>query len=167
MAKEIWKPITKRGIKEGYYASSYGRVKSNLRKIEVIIKPKEGIRSYYRLQCNRDDRHHLNYHTSRLIWETFNGKVKEGMVIDHIDDNPLNNELVNLQGITQRKNMAKAYKKTKYLTGVSVDNRHNPKNKFRAYIRISGKQNYLGRFKSEQLAHQAYLDKEKQISNAK
>jgi len=43
----------------------------------------------------------------RLIWTYFNGDIPEGMQIDHIDGNHLNNHLDNLQVITQKENIRK------------------------------------------------------------
>ena len=42
-----------------------------------------------------------------VVYEAFNGKVVEGMCIDHIDNNPLNNSLFNLQVMTLRDNARK------------------------------------------------------------
>lgn len=40
----------------------------------------------------------------RLVWETFNGEIPEGMQIDHIDGNPENNKLDNLRCVTAKEN---------------------------------------------------------------
>lgn len=40
----------------------------------------------------------------RLVWETFNGEIPEGMQIDHIDGNPENNRLDNLRCVTAKEN---------------------------------------------------------------
>ena len=44
------------------------------------------------------------YLCHRMIFETFNGLIEDDLVIDHIDSNPLNNNLENLQAITQGEN---------------------------------------------------------------
>jgi predicted DNA-binding protein YlxM (UPF0122 family) len=47
-----------------------------------------------------------------LVWEAFNGEFdKKIYEIDHIDDNPRNNKLSNLQILTRRNNMRKYNKK--------------------------------------------------------
>ena len=44
------------------------------------------------------------YYNHRIIYETFYGLIEEGRVIDHIDANTLNNNLSNLQAISQSEN---------------------------------------------------------------
>lgn len=46
-----------------------------------------------------------SYYTARLIYEAFNGKIPEGLEIDHIDGDPRNNKLENLRAVTHKENM--------------------------------------------------------------
>jgi len=50
----------------------------------------------------------------RVIWQQKNGEIPEGYVIDHIDDNPLNNTLENLQSVTPSENNKKSVKNRNY-----------------------------------------------------
>ena len=64
----------------------------------------------------------------RLIWELEVGKIPEGMVIDHIDGNGLNNKLDNLRLVTMRQNAMN--RKVRSLTGYKgVWFSKNPKGK--------------------------------------
>ena len=66
----------------------------------------------YVILCNDNYRKKVLVH--RLIYETFIGEIPKGMEVDHIDSNPLNNRLDNLQLLTSSKNKQKATKgKTK------------------------------------------------------
>ena len=55
---------------------------------------------------------------SRFIYAWFNGEVPEGMVVDHIDNNPFNNRIENLQILTPEDNLKKRF----------IDNPNNCKN---------------------------------------
>ena len=73
------------------------------------------------------------------------------IVVDHIDNNKLNNNLNNLQLLTNRENSTKdSFNKCGYL-GVSKSNK-----KFKASIRINGVAIYLGSFDTAKLAHEKY-----------
>lgn len=50
------------------------------------------------------------YPLARFIYAWFYGEVKEGEVVDHIDNNPFNNNIENLQVLTQEQNLHKRYK---------------------------------------------------------
>ena len=47
------------------------------------------------------------YYCHRIIFECFYGLIIDGFVIDHIDSNPQNNSLSNLQAVTQSQNTKK------------------------------------------------------------
>lgn len=75
---------------------------------------------YVGLSC--DSKHH-NIRASRFIYECFNGIVEKYKIIDHIDNNKLNNKLENLQMITQSANCKKHYKtyEKKYIPAMQVE----------------------------------------------
>ena len=74
------------------------------------------------------------YLVHRIIWEMFNGEIPKGKVIDHINNNPSDNRIENLQCITQTKN-AQRIRTDK---GYQFDGR----NKFRPYMAQRG-HNYI------------------------
>lgn len=49
----------------------------------------------------------MEYSVSVLVYQTFIGPIPPGMEVDHIDNNPLNNRVDNLQLLTREENMAK------------------------------------------------------------
>lgn len=49
----------------------------------------------------------INLRVHRVVYAWFNDIAHSDLVIDHIDNNPFNNNLSNLQEITQKENLAK------------------------------------------------------------
>jgi len=49
----------------------------------------------------------LNTFVHRFVYEFYKGRVPEGLVVDHIDGNKLNNNLVNLQVLSPSDNTLK------------------------------------------------------------
>jgi hypothetical protein len=84
----------------------------------------------------------------RVIWQMFNGDIPDGMQIDHIDGNPLNNKIENLRLATPRQNsLNRAYKgKVKNVSLCSENN------KYRVSLTSSGKRIFLGYFEDFELA---------------
>ena len=78
------------------------------------------------------------------------------IVVDHQDNDPLNNNLNNLQLITQRENCSK----DKTDVGIHFDKINK---KWRASIKIEGKTVQLGSFTSKKEARDAYDNKLKDI----
>jgi hypothetical protein len=153
---------------EGYYeVSNFGNVKSLEREIlingkypstvkERIFKLSLETRGYYVVHFNKNGKS-KNMKIHVLVAMAFLGHVPDGtmkIVVDHIDNNPLNNHVSNLQLISNRENLSKDKKNgsSKY-TGVLWS---KATNKWRSEIRINGKKKHLGLFISEEEAHEAY-----------
>ena len=93
----------------------------------------------------------------RVLWEHFNGSIPEGMSIDHINNNPLDNRISNLQLLSHKSNSRYRLKQKNNTSGFAGINYHKKSNKWQARISIDGKSKYLGLFDDKELAHQAYL----------
>lgn len=152
---EIWKDIPNY---EGLYqVSNLGRVKSFRRQRETILNPflKKG---YYAVELRKK-----TFRVHQLVAVTFLGHKINGMeiVVDHIDDNKLNNNVDNLQLLSNHENCIKrknrrSIKKSNY-NGVSWDMNAN---KWRAkpYIKNFKKSIHLGLFDTEESAYISVLN---------
>lgn len=143
---EIWKAIPR---KKGYEASTKGRIKSlsrivrgshdSLRKKESQIVAQWLNKGGYCMVDMWIDgiRSHGSVH--RLVLEAFQGESE--LSIDHVDENPKNNCLENLEYVTQRENVQRYFSKTRDLPlGI-----HQLKNgKFKAMIRVDNILHSLG-----------------------
>jgi hypothetical protein len=97
-----------------------------------------------------------SYAAHRLIWlymyESF-----PSMSIDHIDGDKTNNARANLRIVTQSENcqnLKKSRGKSGFL-GVTIDSQR--KNRWKASIKLNGKQQHIGWYKTPEEAHQAYV----------
>ena len=76
---------------------------------EKLLKPSlVGTFTKYKYVVFANNNHRKKFLVHRLVYEAFNGKIPEGYTIDHIDQNPLNNNIENLQCITKQENIQKA-----------------------------------------------------------
>ena len=162
--KEVWLPIKSY---DGFYEiSDLGRVKSLERFINNMFGTKTKIKERF-LKFNPDGKGYLNcrlykngvgktFKIHQLVAIAFLNHTPCGfkLVVDHIDNNPLNNRLDNLQLITNRENSSKDRKggTSKYI-GVSLA---SGRKTWLASIRINGKNKYLGYYKTEIEASNAY-----------
>lgn len=164
--QEIWKDIPNY---EGLYqVSDFGVVKSlkryvkgkvgnRLQKEKILSKRLVGNigNQYYAVTLyNNKDKKQIK--VSVLVAMAFlnhtpNGYI--GFTVDHIDNNPLNNNVDNLQVITKRENSSKDRKGISKYTGVTFNKKSN---KWRSQIWINGKNKTLGCFDNELEAHRAY-----------
>lgn len=165
---EVWNDI--KDYEGLYQVSDLGRVKSLERVDSMGRVVNEKIRKlsinnngYSKVTLNKNG-NKKSYLIHQLVAITFLGHVPCGYnkVVDHIDNNPLNNHVSNLQLIAQRLNCSKdkKYGVSKYI-GV-----HRSRNKWRAQIRIDGKICHLGLFIDELQAAQAYQNKLNEIKLA-
>lgn len=171
---EIWKPVL--GYKGLYEVSNLGRVKSlpkewisgkgvKLSHNGKILKQSFNLRGYLRVGLYKNNKVKF-YLVSRVVWESFNGKTD--LHIDHIiEGDNKNNRLDNLQPLKSRFNTHK-YTLTKNKSSKYIGVRfHKQTEKWEARIYFNKKSIYLGTFKTELEAHQAYQNKLKEIEHGK
>lgn len=154
MKSKIWKPIKNyEGI---YEVSNHGEIKSLSRKGVVndrLLKLTKDSNGYiYAILSKNGKSKQVALH--RILYQTFKGDLLDGLVVDHIDNNKLNNSLNNLQQISIRENASKdrGIGTSKYL-GVCLDKRRN---KWRATIYDGKKRKHIGYYKTEIDASKAY-----------
>ena len=148
---------------EGLYeVSNFGTVKSlsnGKGRKEKILKPAlvgSIGKYYYGLQlCKNGKSKTIKIHI--LVAMAFLGHVPDGtvkIVVDHIDNNKLNNHVSNLQLISNRENLSKDKKNgTSKYPGVCWN---KATNKWATNIAINGKLKHLGLFTSEEEAAEVY-----------
>ena len=101
------------------------------------------------------------YNRSRIVWELHNGKIPNGMQVDHINLDKMCDSVWNLRLATASQNCCNKNKRsglTSKYKGVYWD---KSKNKWIAGIKINGKRKLLGSFDNEDSAAEAYRNEAK------
>lgn len=169
---EEWRDIP--GYEGMYQVSNNGRVKSLPRERnnararwkskEKILKPGYG-GFRYAIVALLKGKKQKTHKVHSLVAQAFLNHEPCGLkvVVDHIDNDPTNNNLENLQLITHRLNCSKNIigSASKYV-GVT---RSKELSKWRAQIRHKNKLVHLGYFTNEKEAAQAYQQALKEIQN--
>ena len=160
---EIWKDIP--GYEGLYQVSDLGNVKSlnyNGTKKEKLLNLLGKKMTYYSVTLYKNNKTHRRTIHS-LVAEVFLKHVACGhkIVIDHINNNPKDNRVGNLQVVTQRFNCKK--NQSIYSSQYKGVNWDKASDKWVSRIEINRKAIFLGRFKTELEAHQAYQNKLKEI----
>ena len=106
MNEEIWKDI--KGYEGLYQISNYGRVKSFGGKIrshknDMILKLK--IRNTYNVTNLTKNDKKKSFQIHRLVAEAFIPNPNNYPIVNHKDENPLNNYVDNLEWCTQKFNV--------------------------------------------------------------
>ena len=149
-----------------YQVSNLGNVKSFKRGKEIILKPALLKNGYLALILNKNGKQKC-FTIHKLVAIVFLNHIPERFknVVDHINNNKIDNRVENLQIISNRENSSKnkngSYSK---LTGVTFDKRMK---KWKSIIYIDKKTKFLGYFDSDKQAHLAYLKELKKIDNIK
>lgn len=87
-----------------------------------------------------------------------------GMVVDHIDNNKINNQLENLQIISSRSNTAKRIKPSKYPTGVYCKKLKTGHIYYGCQIYIKNVKYHIGNHKTPEEASAAYQEALRKIN---
>ena len=159
MKTEQWRDVPNY---EGLYqVSNLGNVKS-LDRIDNVSRNLKGVylsknalsgSGYVFVYLSKEGKA-KSYYIHQLVAISFLGHKRDGfkIVVDHIDNNKTNNNLDNLQLLSNRENSSKNVTGSSQYTGV----RKTKYNTFRASIRINSKKVELGTFKEELEAKKAY-----------
>lgn len=104
MKIEIWKDVL--GYEGLYKVSNMGRVKSlNYRRSgkEKMMTLHNNGKDYQFVALTKDKKIKYFY-VHRIVWEAFNGPIPNGMVINHKSEIKSQNNIENLECITQKDN---------------------------------------------------------------
>jgi hypothetical protein len=146
--EEIYKDIP--GYEGSYQVSNMGNVKSLKLGKERVLKPGVTTTGYLTVALCIDNKQ-KTFKVHQLVTIAFLGHKPNGYetVVNHIDNNPLNNRLDNLELVSNR------YNSSCHKTDVGIY--WNKKaNKWRSSIKIAGKTINLGNFINKQDALDAY-----------
>jgi hypothetical protein len=152
---EIFKDI--KGYEGFYQVSNLGNVKSLVRKgrkKEMILRPKKKRDGHYSVSLsNNSIKKHLDVH--QLVAIAFLNHNPNGHTIevDHINNNPLDNRVENLQLLTNREHKSKHIKGVSTYVGVYFK---KERNKWGSCIRINKKLIHLGYYEIEVEASRMY-----------
>ena len=158
MKIETW--INIKGYEGMYQVSNLGRVKSlqryrkNYSKLqpvpEKIKSPYLKGNGYLFTQLYKDGKSR-NFYIHRLVACAFIKDYSDSLQVNHIDMDKQNNNVVNLEMVTNRENHIKAHKFRGRKRGA-----YKHYDKFRAVIQINNKTKHLGTFKTKDEAYDAY-----------
>ena len=138
----------------------YWKVKrSNTTNLSKPISAKD--RYGYIQVCTKLSGKVKNYGVHRLIWVMVYGKTPKN--IDHIDGNRTNNQISNLREVTHQQNMMNKKKYATTKNNYKGTYKLKDQNSWVAEITFMKKRYYLGCFKTEKEAGEAYLKAAKKI----
>lgn len=107
-------------LNERYSVSKFGTVYDKIR--DKIVKPCLSNRGYEVISVKYEGKWIVKG-VHQLVWEAFNGKIPEGMEINHISECKTDNRLDNLNLLTHKANMRWGTRSER----VSKSNTNNPK----------------------------------------
>ena len=142
-----------------YFVSNFGNIKNV--KTNRIMKQRN--HNGYKLigLCKNGKVKSFSVH--RLVGIAFLKNPDEKPVIDHIDNNPTNNNVKNLRWCSQKDNGCNRDKQINNTSGFKGVSFHKKTNKYRAYININGKKKHIGYYETAEEASKAYEAKAKVI----
>ena len=140
------------GYEGRYQVSSKGRVKSTVYAKHRMLKPFANKQGYLMVKLSKGHQEQRTRSVHLLVAHAFLGHESNGtqeLVVDHKDNDNSNNNIENLQLITQRENSVKSKK----VKGYSF---HKQSGLYFSRIYINKKSVHLGYFKTAEEASEAY-----------
>ena len=149
--EEVYKIITDF---ETYEVSNMGNVRNI--KTKRILKPGISVHGYYYVNLSIAGKR-VTKTIHRLVVEMHLENIDDKPFVDHVDNNRLNNNLINLRYVTNKENAQNAKLSIKNTSGSKGVFFHKKANKWCAGIMIDGIQIHLGCFESKEDAIQARI----------
>ena len=100
---------------------------------------------------------HRPFQVHRIIWTLVNGPIPEGLEVDHVDRNGLNNAIANLRLADKSLNGANKKCRKDSQTGIKGITRNGNFPGFKARITVRGQKIHLGVYPTAEAAHLAYM----------
>lgn len=168
--QEIWKQIP---MFPTYAASNLGRIK-NIKKDKIMAQKENDVtRDYQRVSISYKNKPYTKK-VARLIWAAFN-QCECKQTINHIDGNPKNNQINNLECISMKENCMKKniYRQRENKFGLTDDTRkqimeeyHQGTTPYKLSIKYNLPSNYLYMtFKRGSWEHLCWKDDIENIKN--
>jgi hypothetical protein len=130
-----------------YFISEDGTVESRAQLKPKILKqqPVTQTKTYKQVRLFNKELFSRNgelHYIHRLVYETFVGDIPEDMTVDHVDDDPTNNQLYNLQLLTLEENHKKwAMKRLGHTLRSKTKEMQEDYEKFGSYKKVAEKWN--------------------------
>lgn len=99
-----WEDI--KGYESLYQVSNNGKIRN--KQTGKILKAAISNKGYYMVALSKNNKIH-SYTVHKLVMENHNRSSYKDEVINHIDSNKLNNHIDNLEYVTQKENVRKAW----------------------------------------------------------
>ncbi len=151
-----------------YQVSNLGRVKSIKNGKERILKANSNEKRdrKYNKVCLYKDGKMTNNRVHTLVAKTFidSDYISKNLVVDHINNNQLDNRLINLQLLTRRQNDTKERVSETGFTGVTTKTLVSGKIRYVSAISINNKRKHLGTFNTPEEASNKYQQELKKVS---
>ena len=145
---------------DNYLVSNYGNIKNC--KTNRILKLQNHPKGYKLIYLSKKGKV-KNFRVHRLVGIAFLENPDNKEMIDHIDNNPANNNVKNLRWCSQKDNLANQGKRINNKSGFKGVCFYKPLNKYKASININGKKKHLGYFETAEEASQVYEAKAREI----
>lgn len=139
--KEIWEPIL--GYEKNYEVSNYGQVRSIDRKISngyidqlhrgKVLSQFTNEKGYKRVRIQQNGVP-KSFRVHRLVVEAFIGAIPDTLQVNHIDGDPSNNRLNNLEVVTASENQIHAVEVLKTIKTRPVISLNRTTGQLRKYV---------------------------------
>lgn len=154
--EEIFLPI--KGFQD-YEVSNFGNIRNT--KTGYFMKERSSQQGYRKVGLKNAENKRCYKHVHRLVIEAFKPNTEGKKCVDHIDNNPKNNNLSNLRYATCRENSFNRKMNKNNTSGYKGIQFY--KNKWRVLIKINGRATHVGMYTTIEEARKARLEIAKRI----